>query len=427
MITVAQVKIWGVKVGIVKWNYDFGYSTFEYDKDFWRQGLQLSPIKLKLRTNANENIFSFMDLRRSTTFKGLPGLLADSLPDRYGNEVINAWLQSQGREEYSLNPVETLCFIGKRGMGALEFFPENPKADNKVSKIEIGNLIEIAGEILSERKSFKSKFSPSNKSAMLDILKIGTTAGGAQAKAIIAFNPKTKEIRSGQTDAPTGFSHWIIKFDGIKINNEKPKLGRGRIEYAYYKMAKKCGIEMTECRLLEENGRAHFMTKRFDRDGNEKIHMQTLSALRHVDFDLSNSYEDIFQTLRFLQLPYYDFEQLYRRMVFNVMAINYDDHAKNFSFLMDKDSRWKLSPAYDLTYMYNEGLFGPIRASSVNGKRNNITKLDLWDVARRNNIKKADEIVNEISDVVSHWMDYAENEKVNPILRDAINNNLVIM
>lgn len=428
MISYAKVKIWGVRVGLIVWNKDGNYAAFEYDKDFWRQGLKLSPIELPLSENAKENIFSFRNsfVDRSSTFKGLPGLLADSLPDRFGSKIINEWLKSEGRKANSLNPVEKLCFIGKRGMGSLEFEPEKPAPTNKSSKIEISGLVKIARDILSEKETFMESL---DKKSWLDIFQVGTSAGGARPKAIIAFNPKTKEVRSGQVDAPAGFSHWIIKFDGVKKDdNDKIIKGHERIEFAYYLMSKDCGIDMTECRLYEEKDLAHFMTRRFDRDGNRKIHVQTLSALRHFDYDGTNSYEDLFDTMMMLELPNAQFEQMFRRMVFNVLAVNSDDHTKNFSFMMDRDRAWKISPAYDVTFILSEDPWGnPSRASSINGKTRNITRFDFWDIARKYGVKKPDDIIKEVSAVLKNWKRYADKAKVKPEMRDMIDKMIIRM
>lgn len=427
MITIADVKIWGIKVGLIIWEGEENFSVFEYDKNFSKHGLQLSPIMLPLSENPKENVFSFKNtfINRSSTFKGLPGLLADSLPDKFGNDIINVWLKSQNRPLNSLNPVEKLCFIGNRGMGALEFEPSTSKENNTSSKIEIDSLVKTAREILSERRNLTHNL---HTKSFIEIFKIATSAGGARAKAIIAFNPTTNEVRSGQVDAPHGFSHWIIKFDGVKKDDYGEIIkGYGRVEFAYYKMALDCGIDMTECRLFEEKDLAHFMTKRFDRIGNKKVHVQTFSAMRHFDYDGTNSYEELFETMRFLNLPHSQFEQMYRRMVFNVLAINFDDHTKNFSFMMDTNGKWKISPAYDLTFVYSEDFFGPRRASSINGKRNNITKIDLWDIARRNDIKKANEIISEVSEVVNNWKQYANKSKVNPEMRDVIDEMIIRM
>lgn len=270
-----------------------------------------------------QKIFSFSELRDVITFKGLPGLLADVLPDKYGSSLINVWLAQNGRPANSMNPVELLCFIGKRGMGALEFEPALPKVNNEATKIELNSLIHIAQEILSGKQHFNTNLSAIESKALSDILKIGTSAGGARAKAVITFNPLTNEIRSGQAEAPHGFSHWLLKFDGVVDQQIGTSSGYGRVEMAYYLMAQSAAIEMTECRLLEENNRAHFMTKRFDRaSDNVKFHVQSFCAIMHYDFNeiAAFSYEQLFETMRSMLLPYPDAEQLFRRMVFNVMA-----------------------------------------------------------------------------------------------------------
>ena len=431
MRTSARVKIWGMKVGIIVWDSTNGYASFQYDKNFSRTGLQLSPFKLQSNPYEENKTFTFGNVKfKNETFKELPGLLADSLPDKYGNALISAWLTKRGLPSESFNPVQMLCFIGNRGMGALEFEPDSSPYNNKSSEIEISSLIKMASDILSERKKFRSKLSAHDQKSMMDIIRIGTSAGGARAKAIIAYNPKTHEVRSGQTDAPIGFSHWIIKFDGISADKIMPSQGYGRVEMAYYRMAQDVGIEMTECRLFKENGRSHFMTKRFDRVGNNKIHTQSFCALRHFNFNdvLSYSYEQLFETMRFLKLPYPQFEQMYRRMVFNVVGMNCDDHTKNFSFLMDTDGRWKLSPAFDISFAYREGSkWVNQHALSVNGKRYNIDRCDLLEVAKIINLKNAVEIIDEISKVIGNWNEYANKEKVRPSLRNAIDEHLMIL
>lgn len=428
MLTTAFINIWNKRVGAIAWNPETGVGSFEYDKNFLSNNWDLSPLKMPIE-KAPGRIFSFPELRGNATFKGLPGLLADVLPDKYGNAIINAWLTRHGRASDSLNPVEMLCFIGRRGMGALEFEPVQPKSSNKATKVEIGNLIDVADAILSGKKYLKVKLSDKDEKALLDILKIGTSAGGARAKAIIAYNPKTKAVRSGQTDAPEGFSHWLIKFDGVSDTQFGATHGYGRVEMAYHLMTKDAGIEMTECNLFEENGRAHFMTKRFDRDdGNIKYHTQTFCAIQHYDYNEVNlySYEQLFETMRLLGLPYPQAEQLYRRMVFNVMSRNCDDHTKNFSFIMDEKGNWKLSPAYDMCHAYRPGSdWVSQHGLSVNGKRKYITKDDLLSVAKQMNIKKAGGIIDQISTVVKNWPKYAEEVKVDKKLRDAIKKTLV--
>jgi len=428
MITTAYINIWNKRVGAVAWSAETGLGTFEFDPAFLKSNWDLSPIKMPIATAA-KRIFSFPELRDNNTFKGLPGLLADVLPDKYGNALINTWLAHQGRPSNSLNPVEILCFIGNRGMGALEFEPIEPKTFNKSTKIEIGGLIKVADEILSGKKDFKTHLPANEEKALLDILKIGTSAGGARAKAVIAYNTKTHEVRSGQAETPKGFTQWIIKFDGVTDNQFGVTSGYGRVEMAYYLMALDAGIEMTHCQLLEENGRAHFMTQRFDRLQNQqKLHVQSFCALQHYDFNEINSYsyEQLFETMRILQLPYPEAEQLYRRMVFNVVARNCDDHTKNFAFTMDQNGQWKLSPAFDVCHAYRPGSdWVSQHALSINGERKNISKNDLLQVAKKMNIKKAEQLIKTISGTINKWAQYADQVKVEPQLRDAIKTTLL--
>jgi serine/threonine-protein kinase HipA len=423
----ANIYIWGEHAGAVAWNEETRISAFEYSKDFVSRQWDLAPIKMPL--NPSKRIYSFPELRRIDAFRGLPGLLSDTLPDRYGNRLINAWLAQQGRPENSFNPVELLCFIGTRGMGALEFEPVLFKSNKRASNIELESLITITQKMLNIREGFKTDLTKNDEAAMMEILRIGTSAGGARPKAIIAYNEKTKEVKSGQTTAPAGFSHWLIKLDGVSDDQFGKTTGYGRVEMAYYNMAKACGIEMMESRIHEENGRAHFMTRRFDREGNdEKHHVQTLCAMQHYDYNdtLSYSYEQLFQTMRILRLSYPQAEQLYRRMVFNVLARNCDDHAKNFAFRLKKNQEWELSPAYDLCHAYRPGSeWVSQHALSINGKRNDIDRADLLSIAKSMNIKKADSIISEIDMTVSKWPEFAEEVKVNSVLRDKILETLI--
>lgn len=430
MISTAFVNIWDMNIGAVAWDSETGIGSFEFDSKFLQKNLDLAPIMMPIR-NANHQIFSFPELRDTQTFKGLPGLLADVLPDKYGNSIINAWLNKQGRPSNSLNPVEMLCFIGKRGMGALEFEPAYSKYADMVSKIEIDNLVEVAEGILSGKKDFAARLNKEEEKSLLNILKIGTSAGGARAKAVIAYNSLTGEVRSGQALAPKGFKHWIIKFDGVSDRQFGASNGYGRVEMAYHLMAKDAGIEMTECRLFEENGRAHFMTRRYDRtDNNDKIHVQSFCAMRHFDFNEVRlySYEQLFETMRMLALPYPQAEQLFRRMIFNVMGRNCDDHTKNFAFTMDKNAEWKLSPAFDVCHAYRPGSdWVSQHALSIRGKRMNIEKADLLTIARELNIKKPESIINQIAEVISQWEKYAEQTEVETELKRAIKKTLIIL
>jgi serine/threonine-protein kinase HipA len=430
MIENAFINIWNKRIGAIHWNSGSGFADFEFDPTFSQYGLDVSPLKMPIR-EASNNIFSFPELAGSKTFKGLPGLLADVLPDRYGNELINTWLARVGRPSGSMNPVEMLCFIGKRGMGALEFEPVVPKSANQATIVEIGSLVDVAQQILTRRQSFQSQLSHDEQKALSDILKIGTSAGGARAKAIVAWNAETGEVRSGQTDAPDNFKQWLLKFDGVDDSQFGATWGYGRVEMAYYLMALDCEIEMTECRLIEENGRAHFMTRRFDRlPNNEKLHVQTFCGLMHFDFNdiYSYSYEQLFQTMRMLRLTYPQAEQLFRRMVFNVMAQNCDDHTKNFAFIMSPQGEWRLAPAYDVCHAYRPGSdWVSQHALSINGKRQGITRDDLLEVGRQMNVKKAPAIVQQVAETVAKWHEYAEQVKVDAKLREAIGETLIIL
>lgn len=431
----AVVKIWGEEAGAVAWDNHTQRASFEYHPSFKRQGWDLAPLKMPL--TPEPRVFSFGERPAVAnhlpydTFKGLPGMLADVLPDRYGNELINLWLAQQGRPENSMNPVEMLCFIGQRGMGALEFEPAIFKQNAHTFGVEINSLVEIASKILSAKKAFVTNLKSDEEKALQEILKIGTSAGGARPKAVIAYNERTGDIRSGQTRAPEGFEHWLLKLDGVSAVQLGATHGYGRVEYAYYLMATDCGIQMMPCRLLEENGRAHFITKRFDRDGNyTKHHTQTFCALKHYDYNRidSYSYEQLFQTMRELKLTYAEAEQLFRRMVFNVVARNCDDHTKNFTFILKKGARWALAPAYDVCHAYRpQSQWVSQHALSICGKRVDISRQDLETVGHSISCKKTGEIIDEISDKVSRWSNYAREADVNPALRAAIEKTLVRM
>lgn len=428
MISTAYVKIWGMTAGAVAWDDSTGTGSFEFEPLFLKNGPDISPLMMPAE-RAGGQVFSFPELRRSEVFRGLPGLLADSLPDRFGNILIDAWLARNGRPAGSMNPVEILCYIGKRGMGALEFEPPVAGTGAAATKIEIDEMVKLANEVLSGRSDFSANLTADRKKALADILRIGTSAGGARAKAVIAYNEKTGEVRSGQASAPKGFSYWLLKFDGVSDRQMGITHGYGRGEMAYHLMAKDCGIEMMECRLLEENGRAHFITRRFDRsDDGEKIHMQSLCAMRHFDFNEVNSfgYEQLFETARMLNLPYPHHEQIFRRMVFNVIARNCDDHTKNFAFLMDKNGRWSLAPAFDLCHTYNPANpWVSHQALSVNGKRSEITRSDFLAAAEAMGIKKAGSIIDQSYDVVQKWGRYAKQAGIGAKLEKSIKSTLI--
>lgn len=408
MVNLAHVKIWGEMVGYLFWREDNQTATFEYTPEFKRLGLDLSPIVMPL---TSQRVYSFSNISRET-FLGLPGLFADSLPDAYGKALLDRWIASNGRN--FANPVERLCYQGKRSMGALEFEPAHNDYLETSSNIEIDSLVATAREVLNQRETFSTNMSDT-KEALINIIKVGTSAGGQRAKAIIAYNDTTKEVRSGQIDAPEGFEHWLLKLDGVTNNELGDPQHYGKIEYIYHLLAKEAGINMAECRLLEENGRAHFMTKRFDRHKNNKIHMQTLCGIAHYDYKMlrAYSYEQAFQIMRRLRLPYNQAEEMYRRMVFNVVARNQDDHTKNISFLMNRTGKWSLSPAYDVSWAYNpQGDWTSKHQMSINNKWDNITREDLVTVAQNMNIKHHNEIIEQVTDAVSHWRKLATEYEI---------------
>lgn len=426
MVAVADVKIWNHKVGVVLWDQQRNYGLFEFDKQFFKLGLDLSPITMPIAdAQRSRKVFSF-PLLNPDTFKGLPGLLSDSLPDKFGNQIIDAWLAQQGKNSSDFNPVDRLCYIGKRGMGALEFEPASNSTVEKSNPIEIQELVKFAKQVLDSRSDFHSDMD--SEKGFSDILQVGSSAGGARAKAIIAYNKTTGDVRSGQVDGLEGFDYWLIKFDGVTNHQLGDPKGYGNIEYAYYLMAIDAGITMSESKLMTENNRSHFMTKRFDRQNNQKIHMQTLCGIAHFDYNMprSYSYEQAFQVMRQMKLPYSDMEELYKRMVFNVMSRNQDDHTKNISFLMFPDGKWQLSPAYDVTYAYNPDNFWlKAHQMSVNGKRENILLDDLLAVAKNINLKKPLPIIELCTKVLSIWTDYAvksgiENTQIEQIGKQII-------
>ena len=406
---VANVKIWGHFAGAIAWNPSRNIGEFEFDPAFAKSGLDLAPLQMPL--NRTGEIFSFPGLNRDTYY-GLPGMLADALPDRWGNQLIDRWLAERGRSREDFSPIERLCYMGKRAMGALEFEPALPGVKYGSAKVEIGHLVELAREVLKHKNDLSVKLSDDKTSAIREILRVGTSAGGARAKAVIAINPVTGEIKSGQINAGAGFEYWIIKLDGVTNQELGDPKEYGKIEYAYYLMAEAAGIEMTECRLEHEAGRSHFMTRRFDREDNcQKLHLQSLCAIAHYDYNTpgSYSYEQAFQVMDKMRLDYRQKEQLYRRAVFNVMARNQDDHTKNISFLMDKQGAWKLSPAYDLTYSYKPGSrWTNSHQMSINGKTDNFSPKDLISLSRRAGLKNGQEVIEQVRDALAKWKSFAE-------------------
>jgi serine/threonine-protein kinase HipA len=405
MVNLARVYIWGEYVGAVLWNEATQSAAFEYDSSFKQKGWDLSPIMMPLQSDMS---YSFRELSKDT-FVGLPGLLADALPDAYGKALLDRWLASQGRT--FANPVERLCYQGKRSMGALEFVPAQDEHLELSSSIEISSLVKIAAEVMNSKATLDSNLISNAKEALANIIKVGTSAGGQRAKAVIAYNDTTGEVRSGQVDVPEGFRHWLLKLDGVTNSLLGDPQYYGKVEYVYYLMATKAGIDMAECRLLEENGRAHFMTRRFDRlDDGQKIHMQTLCGMAHFDYKMLHaySYEQAFQVMRRLRLPYAQAEQMFRRMAFNVVARNQDDHTKNISFLMGRSGTWSLSPAYDVSWSYNpKGEWTSSHQMSIHDKWDDIKRSDLLHVADEMHIKRANEIIECICDAVSDWSQLA--------------------
>jgi serine/threonine-protein kinase HipA len=411
--TIAEVRLWGSRIAAVSMAEGEEIATFQYDAAFVASSIEVSPLAMGLRAEP----YAFPGLALES-FHGLPGLVADSLPDRYGQALIDAWLAGQGRSPESFNAVERLCYVGRRGMGALEFRPSHGPRPTTAHDLEVAALVELASEVYASRARLVASLAQGHRQrAMRDILSVGTSAGGARAKAVIAFNPATQAVRSGQLDLEPGFEYWLLKFDGVRGNRDKDTLadprGYGAVEYAYSLMARQAGIEMTECRLLEEGGRRHFMTRRFDRGpGGEKLHMQSLGALAHFDFNRAgaHSYEQAFAAMHSLGLPHAEVEQLFRRMTFNIVARNQDDHVKNIAFLMDRAGSWYLAPAFDMTYAYRpESRWTARHQMTMNGKADDFTRGDFEACGRVARLPsgRALRILDELRDVVAGWSDFA--------------------
>ena len=416
-MSLAGVHLWGTRIGAVAWDPERELGRFEYDPEFLESGIEVAPLAMPL----SREVYAFPELGREA-FRGLPGLLADSLPDRFGNALIDAWLARQGRTPDSFDPVERLCYVGRRGMGALEYQPELARGADRSERLDVASLVELAGRVLAERGTFHSELTDEvDERALQSILQVGTSAGGARAKAVIAWNPETGEVRSGQVATRAGFSHWILKFDGVSGVDERELgegRGYGRIEYAYHLMARAAGIEMQPCRLLEEGGRAHFLTRRFDRtDEGDKLHMQSLGALLHLDFNLAgaHSYEQALGAIRRLGLGMEAVEQQFRRAVFNVLAWNRDDHVKNIAFLMDRSGRWSLSPAFDLTFAHNPaGRWTGRHQMSLAGRREDIGDEDFEQLGRTASMGRgrAAAIVGEVREALDGWPEHARRAEV---------------
>jgi serine/threonine-protein kinase HipA len=427
MSTIAEVILWGTRIGAVVLEETQRIASFQYDPVFVDSEIQIAPLMMPL----GNQVYSFSSLSQ-TSFHGLPGLLADSLPDKFGNALIDAWLARQGRTPESFNAVERLCYTGSRGMGALEFVPATGPEPTDDSVLAVDKLVKLASQILIQRDRLQTNFDNGSAEAMADILRVGTSAGGARAKAVIAWNRQTNEVRSGQTTLAAEFEHWLLKFDGVSNNRDKELAdpqGYGLIEYAYSKMAQDCGINMSECRLFTEGGRNHFMTRRFDRPDGDKLHMQSLAAMAHLDFNMAGAhgYEQAFDVMRRLDMSATEMAKLYRRMVFNVVARNQDDHVKNIAFLMDRRGNWSLAPAYDMTYSYQpSGQWTSSHQMTINGKQDGFLLEDFEQCGKAAMLKRGQykTILREIREVVLNWRDYADEVGVAPDQRDKIQKTL---
>ena len=427
-MTTATVKLWQTPIGYISMNNGERFARFEYDPDFVSKGIELAPLMMPVRAR---HIYQFTDLP-THAFHGLPGLLADSLPDKYGNRLIDVWLAQTGRQSRDFNAVDRLCYTGTRGMGALEFEPASDAKTADDQQMEVEQLVELASIAFADKSVLDTELSASNgKQALLDILSVGTSAGGARAKAVIAFNPKTKQVRSGQLNLPAGFEHWLIKFDGVKFNGDwgvSDPVGYGLLEYSYYQIALRCGITMAESRLFSENNRHHFMTRRFDRDAQAgKIFMQTLAAVAHFDYFESGyySYEQLFMVMKQLRIPTASIEQQFRRVLFNLVGCNQDDHVKNFAFTMDRRGQWDISPAYDLCHAEGSG-FTRHHQLSINGKTHGFTLADLKHLAAYAGLPRGREkrILAEVLETFSGWEELAKGLEIPERLITHVNNTL---
>jgi serine/threonine-protein kinase HipA len=415
-MTTSEIHLYETLIGAVAWDEARDLGVFEYDPAFLRSGIEISPITLPLRAGR----FSFPELPRET-FKGLPGLLADSLPDKFGNLLINQWLVRQGRTPESFDPVERLCYLGTRAMGALEFKPALLTAGPSET-LHLDELVKLASEAIASRNQLHVNLETTPE-ALATILRVGTSAGGARAKAVICWNPQTGEVKSGQLAPEPGFEPWLLKFDGVAENRDKElndPLGYGRIEYAYHLMARAAGITMSDCRLLEENGRAHFMTRRFDRDEHGgKFHIQSLCGMAHFDFNQAGaySYEQAFQVARRIGLPQTDLSEMFRRAVFNILSRNQDDHTKNIAFIMDRSGNWRLAPAFDLIFAYNPaGAWTSRHQMTLNGKRDGFLTDDLLAAGTHADLRapKAKKVIAEVRSAVTRWEHHAARAGVAP-------------
>jgi serine/threonine-protein kinase HipA len=420
---IVEVKLYGETIGSAEWNANKGSSVFQYSDEAIHRRIEPSPIIMPTQ----ESVFETN--RDHINFHNLPYLLSDSMPDDFGNMMMKEWLRQKNLSLYVINPVDRLSYVGKRGMGALEYEPINHKETSNYN-INVAELLEVAKKVLEDKE--ETSYNDLDKDSLLEILRIGTSVGGARAKALIAIKKDLSnriiEIRPGDVIQPEGYSYWLLKIDGVNKKTLGEGAGLGKIEYAYYRLAGEAGIDMSDSHLYEENGRFHFLTKRFDRTNRgEKIHMQTFGALAGIDYRIpkASSYETLFRVMKMLQLPYNQFEQQYRRAIFNIIARNHDDHVKNFSFLMSKEGKWQISPAYDITYQYKDGgTWTNVHQSSINGKFDRFTRNDLLSFGKAFGIKKANHILEEIISAVSQWSKIAKEIDIPKKEIDSIGNNL---
>lgn len=415
MIAIA-VKLWGKRVGGLAWDPIRKSALFEYDTDYMSNGFSISPIQMPFQ----KGVYQFQELSDSKTFQGLPGAIADSLPEKFGNKILNQYLSKQGKTIFDLNPIEKLCYVGKRGMGALEYEPDiDLFLTQKNTPIKIDELVEVANQVLKDKKIKKATLNQ-----LETLIKIGTSAGGAKAKVVIGIHRKTGEVVSGDADLADDYDHWILKFDSIENEELATSSEIGLIEYCYSKLAYEAGIRMMECKLLQDENRNHFMTKRFDRITlSKKIHTVTFAGLTHFDRDPPGNvgYENLFQTIRNMGLNQDRLNEMYRRMVFNIIFRNQDDHAKNHAFLMFGDGSWDLSPAYDLCFSFKPGnAFIETHQMSCNGKRDNFKREDLLSAARMADVKKPNEIIGEVLHVASLWKKISAQNGLSKKARDFI-------
>jgi len=412
-VNVVEVRIWGQSVGAVApLQGRPGFYEFQYAPAFENSGLELSPLRMQLKA---KHRFSFPELAPGT-FHGLPGLLADALPDTFGNALIDEYLTRHGTRTEEITTLQRLVYIGRRAMGALEFEPALAETRSPAATVplDMAHLVEDA------RRALRGEL---GKIAQ-EILDVGSSAGGARAKAVIGWNPRTNEVVSGQFDLPDGYEHWLLKFDLGRDAVLSSTAGFGRIEYAHYLMALEAGIEMSESRLLEEGGRAHFMTKRFDRRGNDKVHVQSLCGLMHLDFNAPyvHGYEQYLRAVLELKLGAPALEQAWLRCVFNVAAVNCDDHTKNLAFMLDQTGNWDIAPAYDTCFSHNPaaGKWTRQHQMLVGGKAWDITDADLIALANTFDIRKPKELLDRAAGAVARWPEFARRAGVPRVETDRI-------